>query len=70
MKLREAEAFGVFDDHYGGVGNIDADFDDGGGHQNLDLVLCGSVCMTSSFSSLERRPCSRPNFSFRKNFLG
>ncbi len=39
MELGKAEALGVLDDHYGGVGNIDADFDDSGGDENLDFVF-------------------------------
>jgi hypothetical protein len=31
MELGEAEALGMLDDHDGGVGDVDADFDDGGG---------------------------------------
>src|SRR5689334_11923362 len=39
VKLGEAEAFGVFDDHDGGVGDVDADFDDGGGDENVRFVF-------------------------------
>jgi len=39
MELREAETLGVLDDHYRGVANVDADFDDGSGYEDLDLVL-------------------------------
>ena len=39
VQLREAEALGVLDDHDGGVGNVDADFDDGGGDQDVDFAL-------------------------------
>ena len=38
VQLREAEALGMFDHHDGGVGNVDADFDDGGGDQHVDLA--------------------------------
>src|SRR5205807_2817727 len=38
MKLGEAEAFRMLDDHDGGVGNVDADFDDGGGDEDLRFV--------------------------------
>jgi len=37
VHLREAEALCVVDDHDGGVGDIDADLDDGGGDQDIDL---------------------------------
>jgi hypothetical protein len=39
VELGEAEAVGVFDDHDGGVGDVDADFDDGGGDECVDEVL-------------------------------
>src|SRR5439155_16721657 len=42
MELGEAEALGVLDDHDGGVGDVDADFDDGGGNQDLDFVFAAS----------------------------
>src|SRR5713101_2683308 len=37
MQLRQAEALGMLDDHYGGVGNID--FDYGGGDEDLDFIF-------------------------------
>ena len=39
VELGEAEAVGMFDDHGGGVGDVDADFDDGGGDEDVDEVL-------------------------------
>ena len=39
VQLGEAETFGVLDDHDGGVGNVDADFDDGGGDEDLRFVV-------------------------------
>ncbi len=39
VELRQPEAFRVLDDHHGGVGDVDAHFDDGGGEQDLRLVL-------------------------------
>ena len=43
MQLRQPHALGVFDHHQRGVGHVDADFDDGGGHQQLDFMRleCG-----------------------------
>ncbi len=38
MELGEAEALGVLDHHDRGVGHVDADLDDGGGDQHLDLA--------------------------------
>ena len=65
MQLRQPKALGMLDDHHGGVRNIHADFDDRGGHQNLHFVLA-ELLHHRSFSSLERRPCSRPSFSLGK----
>ena len=59
VQLREAEALGLLDQHHGGVRNIDADFDHGGGNQDLrapDL----KASIAASFSAEPRRPCSRP----------
>src|SRR4029077_5254860 len=39
MELGEAEALGVLDDHDGGVRDVDADFDDGGGDEDLHFVF-------------------------------
>ena len=38
VELGEAEAIGVFDDHDGGVGYVDANFDDGGGDEDVELA--------------------------------
>ena len=38
VELGDAEAVGVHDHHHGGVGDVDADLDDGGGHQHVDLA--------------------------------
>ena len=38
MELREAEALGVIDDHEGGVGDVDADFDHGGGDEDVEVA--------------------------------
>ena len=37
VQRRKAEALGVLDDHDGGVGHVDADLDDGGGDQHVQL---------------------------------
>ena len=42
MKLRQAEAFGVFDHHDSGIRHIDADLDHRGGNQKPDLS-CGKA---------------------------
>ena len=38
MQLRKTEAFRIFDDHDGGIGNVHANFDDGGGNQNVGFM--------------------------------
>jgi len=43
VELGEAEALGVFDDHDGGVGDVDADFHDGGGDENLRFVFAETL---------------------------
>jgi len=67
MELGEAEALGVLDDHDGGIGDVHADFDDGGGDENLRFVFAETL-HDFSFSSLERRPCKRPKLELGKNF--
>src|SRR6267378_2316932 len=39
MELGKAKTLGVFDNHHGGIGNVDADFYDGGGDQDLQFVF-------------------------------
>ena len=43
VELREAEALGVLDDHDGGVGDVDADFDDRGGDEDVDFAAAESA---------------------------
>ena len=38
VELRQSEALGVLDDHDRGVGDVDADLDDGGGDEHVDLA--------------------------------
>ena len=38
MELGEAEALGVFNQHERGVRHVDADLDDGGGDEHVDLM--------------------------------
>ena len=48
VKLGEAEAVGGFDHHDGGVGHVDADFDDRGGYEDVESRLWKAV-ITASF---------------------
>src|SRR5216684_5428678 len=43
MELGEAEALGMLDEHDGGVGDVDADFDNGGGDENLRFVFAEAL---------------------------
>src|SRR6266446_1608403 len=43
MELREPEALRVFDDHYGGVRHVDADFHDRCRDENLRLILAKAL---------------------------
>jgi len=43
VELGEAEALGVFDDHHGGVGDVDADFHDGCRHEDLGFILAEAL---------------------------
>lgn len=62
MKLRQAHALGVFDDHQGGIGHIYADFDDGGGDQDVQPPE-ENRAITSAFSAAFMRPCTSPILS-------
>jgi len=39
VKLRQSKALGVVDENDGGVGDVDADFDDGGGDQHIRFAI-------------------------------
>ncbi len=39
MELGDAEAVGIEHHHHGGVGDVDADLDHGGGDEHLDLPV-------------------------------
>jgi len=43
VQLREAKAVGILDDHDGGVGNVDANLDDGRSDQNIEFVVAESA---------------------------
>ena len=38
VQLADAEAIGVHHQHHGRVGHVDADLDDGGAHQHIDVA--------------------------------
>ena len=42
VELGQPKAVGAFDHHGGGVGDVDAHFDDGGRHQNIVFVIAKS----------------------------
>ncbi len=43
VELGESEALGVLDDHDGGVGDVDANFDNCGGDEDLRFVLAEAL---------------------------
>src|SRR5882762_3744605 len=43
VELGEAKALSVLDDHHGGVGDVDADFHDGGGDEDLGFVFAEAL---------------------------
>lgn len=43
VELGDAEAFGLLDDHDGGIGHVDADFDDCGCNEHLSLAFAKAV---------------------------
>ena len=58
VQLREAEAVGFVDDHHRGVGNVDADLDDGCRHQHVDLAAAelphGDVLFCGGEATVEK----------------
>ena len=59
VQLREAHALGVVDHHQGRVGNVDADFDHGRRHEQLDAArLKSSItrAFSTGLSARERAP--------------
>src|SRR5216684_4319304 len=73
VELGESEALGVLDDHDGGVGDVDADFDDGGGDEDLRFVFAEALHDFFFFvapeaavqeAELERRKTSRERRSY------
>ena len=68
VKLGQAEAFGMLDDHGGGVGDVDADFDDGGGDEDLDFVFAEALHDVVFFFAGEAA-VEEPEFQFRKDIF-
>jgi hypothetical protein len=71
VHLREAEALGVVDDHDGGVGDVDADFDDGGGDEDVDLAALEAghgdlfvVGAEAAVEEAEAQACERAGAEF------
>ncbi len=38
VQCRQAKAFGTLNEHHGGVGNVDTDLDNAGGHQDVEFA--------------------------------
>src|SRR5579864_508213 len=68
MKLREAETLRVFDDHDGGVRHVHPNFNDCGGHENLDFVFAKALHDFFFFLAGEAA-MQQAELEFWKNFL-
>ena len=53
MELGESKAFGILNEHDRRVGHIDPDFDDGGGNEDLDLLLAECLHFLSAAVSVD-----------------
>jgi len=69
VELGKAETLGMFDNHYGGVGDVDADFYDGGCDQNLQFVFAEALHDIVFFFAGEAS-MQEADLHFRKNFFG
>ena len=67
MELRKSKALGVFDDHHGGVRNVDADFHDSCGHEDLGFVLAEALHDFFFFFAGEAA-VQQAKLELRKNF--
>ena len=63
VQLREAEALGMLDDHDGGVGHVDADFDHRGGDEDLGLVALEAVHHLLPWRPADMRPWTSATWS-------
>ena len=68
MQLRQAHALGVFDHHQGGVGHIYADFDDGGGDQDVQTA-CGKLRHDFGFFGSLHAPVYQADVEFGQGCL-
>ena len=69
MQLRQSKALGVFDDHDVGIGHIDADLDDGGGDQNLQLIAA-KILHHRHFFRCGHLAVQQPDLILRIDLLG
>ena len=67
VQLCKAEALGVFNDHERGVGHVDTHLDDGGGDEDVRLLLRRSEAMTASFSAPFILPWSEGHAQIREH---
>ena len=68
MELGEAEAFGVLDDHDGGVGDVDADFDHRGGDEDMRFVFAETF-HDGVFFFAGQAAVEKAEFQFGEDFL-
>ena len=69
VELGESKAFGVLDDHGGGVGHVDADFDHRGGDEDLRFVFAEAFHHGVFFFAPEAA-VEEADFQLRKNVFG
>ena len=67
VKLRQAKAFGVFDNHDGGIGHVHTDFDDGGGDEDVNFIFAETL-HDRFFVVTGKAAVENAEFQFRKNF--
>ena len=67
VELGEAVVFGIHDDHEVGVGDVDADFDDGGRDENVDFVV-GKILHDAIFFVRLHAAVKEGDFGLREDF--
>ena len=65
IDLGQAEPFGLVDDHGVGRWNVQAGLDDGGAHQQIDLIVSQTASSPFSSSVSDSRPWATPMRALR-----
>jgi len=69
VQLSEAETLGMLDDHDGGVGHVNANFDDRGGNKDLQVIAAESLHDVVFFLAGEA-PVQETDFQLREDECG